>query len=108
MALTVTVQHLAAGRHQLHAADVGRVGLKVFTGAVSRGGNRAGEGLIVDIGHVLQRLADILQWHAHARHRCAGGEFGLQDFRVVIKQPREVAQRQQCAVGGHQGAERMR
>lgn len=75
---------------------------------MGRGGDRASQGLVIDVGHVRQRLAHRLERRAHRRHRRAGGELGLQRGRVVIEQAAEVTERHQGAIGWHQGAEGMR
>ncbi|MNF48855.1 hypothetical protein D3C84_301160 [compost metagenome] len=84
---------------------MGGIGPEADAGAMGRGGNRPGQGLVVDVGHVVQRLADALEGRAHERHRRAGGELRLQGAGVVLEQAVEVAERDQGAIGGHQGAE---
>ncbi|MNS76321.1 hypothetical protein D3C86_1816940 [compost metagenome] len=66
MAAGIAVEHVAVGGHQLQAADMRRIRLKVFAGAVGRGRDRAGKGLVIDVSHVLQGLADVLERRAHA------------------------------------------
>ncbi len=107
MALRIAVQHGALGGDQLQAGDATGIRGKAQAGAMGGGGNRPGQGLVIDVRHVRQRLADGLERRPHARHRRAGGKGRLQGGGVMVQQPIEVTQRQQGAVGGHQGTERM-
>ena len=107
MAAGVAVDAVAAGGEQAQAGDIAGIRAEPRPGAVGRGGDRAGQALVVDVGHVDQRLADLLQRRAHLRHRRAGPELGLQGGRVVADQAAEPRQRHDAVVGRHQRAERM-
>lgn len=92
VALGVALEHLAARGDQLQTANLGGIGTEADPGAMGGSSDGASQGLVIDVGHVHQRLADLLERSAHLRHRRTAAELGLEGRAVVAEQAAEVGE----------------
>ena len=65
LVILVQVNDIALGRDHTQAHHIAGVGTELGAGAMRGGGDRAGQRLVVDVGHVRQRLPDLEQRLTH-------------------------------------------
>ena len=87
---------------ELQPGDVGGHAADTRPGTVGGGGQAPGQGLLVDIGHIDQRHACLIQRLADIPEAAAPPEGCLQGVRVRIDDPAEARQGDDDIVGGHQ------
>ena len=92
IATAITVYQLAAGVHQLQALDESRHAADVRAGAMGGRGQTPGDGLLINIRHIDQRLARLLQRRTDIPQTTARPECRLQRDRVMADHTTQARQ----------------
>ena len=101
------LERAAVGEHHLDRIDLGRDAAKTGAGAVGPGGDRAGQGLAVDVAEVLERQAELIELAVQGSEHDPGLDLDQPRLPVDRKYPVERVAAHHHPVGERDVAERV-
>ena len=103
----VAVDGFAVGRHQTQARHEGRERADIGAGAMRGGGNGARDGLLVDVGHVVERKAALGKARAQCAEARAAHDGGFVGAGIAADDTAHPVEGEDRAGGGNDGREGM-